>query len=169
MRRVFNTFKQLDEQVFFHSQSNGRIQILESGKEIAWLVKEDKGYLLKEETVLSYDLLENILTVRRKLQSNYYLILFFQNGYFQANLCFQQRGGGYKESFQEFIFASSKGHSIKEALVHLEKKLKNENIPIEDFVEDKIVNLSLVRKRINKIIDERERDLYEKRNCKRKN
>ncbi len=169
MRRVFNTFKHLDEQVFFHSQSNGRIQILESGKEIAWLVKEDNGYLLKEETVLSYDLLENILTVRRKLQSNYYLILFFQNGYFQANLCFQQRGGGYKESFQEFIFASSKGHSIKEALVHLEKKLKNENIPIEDFVEDKIVNLSLVRKRINKIIDERERDLYEKRNCKRKN
>lgn len=169
MRRVFNTFKHLDEQVFFHSQSNGRIQILESGKEIAWLVKEDNGYLLKEETVLSYDLLENILTVRRKLQSNYYLILFFQNGYFQANLCFQQRGGGYQESFQEFIFASSKGHSIKEALVHLEKKLKNENIPIEDFVEDKIVNLSLVRKRINKIIDERERDLYEKRNCKRKN
>ena len=42
------------------------------------LVKEDNGYLLKEETVLSYDLLENILTVRRKLQSNYYLILFFQ-------------------------------------------------------------------------------------------
>lgn len=53
--------------------------------------------------------------------------------------------------------------------MRLEKKLKNENIPLEDFVEDKIVNLSLVRKRINKIIDERERDLYEKRNCKREN
>ncbi len=88
---------------------------------------------------------------------------------FKLIFVFNNGEGGYKESFQEFIFASSKGHSIKEALVHLEKKLKNENIPIEDFVEDKIVNLSLVRKRINKIIDERERDLYEKRNCKRKN
>lgn len=113
MRRVFNTFKQLDEQVFFHSQSNGRIQILESGKEIAWLVKEDKGYLLKEETVLSYDLLENILTVRRKLQSNYYLILFFQNGYFQANLCFQQRGGGIKNRFKNLFSPLLKGIRLK--------------------------------------------------------
>ena len=108
MRRVFNTFKQLDEQVFFHSQSNGRIQILESGKEIAWLVKEDKGYLLKEETVLSYDLLENILTVRRKLQSNYYLILFFQ-----ANLCFQQRGGVIKNRFKNLFLPILKGIRLK--------------------------------------------------------
>lgn len=159
--RHFNTYKELDEDLFFFSQLGGVIQISPNGRDFACLLKDEEGYILERESTFSFDLLVDFEFIRQKIQSMFYLMITFQNGYFRAYLMFKRRIGGYQEPEAEFVFASSKGHSIKESLFRLNKKIASEFEFPKDLKEDKIVNLALVRKKINKNREDSERDLYE--------
>ena len=155
-----NTYKQLDEKLAFKSFAGKVMQVANDGREIAYFLKTDDTYVLEGFSTLSFDLLKNFENIKKKLEGGvYYLILFFQNGFFRGNICIKQREGGYKESELEFIVCLAQGHSILEVLQHLERKLNEEKDKCSIDTQERIVSLDAYkreRKRINK-----NNDLYE--------
>lgn len=156
MIKNLNTYKWLEESIYFNSLKDNYLQILDSGKNIIWLNKnEDNDYFLVEQCTVSFDILKNFYNLRKKItNNNYYLLINYKNGFFRGNICFNKRFN-FTEPKVEFVVLSKKGRSLKEVLKKIDKNLDIYKEETDNYKE-KIIDLSLVRKKreyINELND----------------
>lgn len=118
-------FEALDEYVFFSSLESKVLQVSPDGKNGAWLYQREKEeYIWNGDVSFPLDVLADYNCIREQMGTKA-LFIFWGKNKFRVKLVYKERVGGYKEPFHEACFASSSGHSVKEALDILNEKLRD--------------------------------------------
>jgi len=142
-----NTYKPLQEDIFFASLENKVLNVLSDGKTCAWLERKETGYVWAGDYPLHFDILANCSNVRSSILGDS-LLLSFKNKKFMAELCSRQRIGGYKDPINEIVLAKGEGHSLWEALMLLDLKLRGHDFAYQPIKKDKekVVNMDAYKR-----------------------
>lgn len=123
--------------------------MLPDRKTCAWLERKETGYVWAGDYPLHFDILANCSNVRSSILSDF-LLLSFKNKKFMAELCSRQRIGGYKDPINEIVLAKGEGHSLWEALMLLDLKLRGQASTYQPIKKDKdkekVVNMDAYKR-----------------------